>query len=82
MRERGVEPPEKFAEPEVGRDTEFFLQSCIHLLSCRDVGMDIGPVPWTAVYQYCQAVGYDDWERMFNIVNLVDAEQRKKSEVH
>ncbi len=56
----------------MSQETEFFLVACTHLLTCRQVGMAMGPVPWTAVYQYCVAVGYDDWEAMMTIVSLVD----------
>ena len=75
---RGIEPPEKFDEPEISPGTEFFLQATVHLLSCRGVGMDLGPVPWTAVYAYCEAVDFADWERMFNIVNIVDSNLREE----
>ncbi len=69
---RGITPPEKFDEPEVDVTVEFFVLASIHLLSCRQVGMDVGPVPWTAVVIYCKKVGYSDWERMFHIVSQID----------
>lgn len=50
---------------------EFYLIACSHLLSCRSIGMAAGPVPWTAIYQYCSVIGFDDWEGMTNIVGLV-----------
>lgn len=73
MIERGVEVPEKLREPVVGVDTEFYLQACIHLFSCRQIGMAVGPVPWSAVIRYCEVVGFPDWERLFNIVTLADS---------
>lgn len=33
---------------------EFYYQAFVELNSCRMQGMSEGPIPWTAIEQYCQ----------------------------
>lgn len=56
----------------MGADAGFYITAIMHLMSCRDIGMAVGPIKWNIVYQYCLAVGFWDWERLFNIANQVD----------
>lgn len=46
------------------------------LSSCRSIGFGVGPIPWTAVHEYCQYHGfdYDMEETMHHHVRAMDGE--------
>jgi len=72
MRKRGMDAPAD-APPAVSHDAEFFLVAYTHLQTCRSPGFGaLGPVPWTAVMEYCRVTGYSNWEFLFAVVGRVD----------
>jgi len=59
-RDRGLDPPDWYMErPELERGHEFFLEAFWQLSTCRQVGLGVGPIPWTACYQYGLAHNLD-----------------------
>lgn len=40
-----------------------FYAAFHHLSTCRQIGMGLGPIPWTAVEHYATAKRYDDEHR-------------------
>jgi len=46
--------PEKIQNaPDLGFGLLFFYQAFLDLVDCRQMGMALGPIPWTAVNDYC-----------------------------
>jgi len=37
----------------------FYLEAFMRLQTCRQIGMSLGPIPWTAVHAYGVAAGLD-----------------------
>jgi hypothetical protein len=35
-------------------------EAFITLQTCRQIGMDVGPIPWTATYQYARSQGLNE----------------------
>lgn len=59
-RDRKLDPPEWYLDrPELERGLNFVFEAFWDLNTCRDVGMGVGPIPWTASYQYGLAHGLD-----------------------
>lgn len=52
--------------PELLPGLELYMQAFHRLSTCRQVGMGLGPVPWTAVVQYgsMQELGQDQLEAL------------------
>jgi hypothetical protein len=44
-------------EPELMPGLEIFLQAFWDLSTCRQMGMGLGPIPWTSVQEYCTING-------------------------
>lgn len=53
---------------------EFFYQAFRDLNSCRTQGMSEGPIPWTAIEQYCQlnSIEGQQKEDLFHHVREMD----------
>lgn len=46
--------PDKIANaPRLGRGLDLYYIAFQDLSSCRNVGMAVGPIPWTAIKLYC-----------------------------
>ena len=75
-------------EPEVEPGEEFFIGAFFELSSCRQIGMGLGPIPWSAIVEYADRVRLAaDVRRMFvDVMRLLDgffledAEERAKRE--
>ena len=73
MRKRGLDAPSELPPP-VSPVSEYFLGAYTHLQTCRSPGFGaLGPVPWTAVMEYCRVTGYSDWEFLFAVISKVDS---------
>lgn len=46
--------------PELSIGDSFYLQSFRDLNTCRQIGMSLGPIPWTAMIQYADRFGLDE----------------------
>lgn len=53
---RGLPPPGG-EPPELLPGLDWFVAAFHELSTCRSVGMGEGPIPWTAVQKYCEAMG-------------------------
>lgn len=57
---RGQPIPEWFdEEPPIHDSSRFFLEAFDRLNTCRPIGFDIGPIPWTAIEHYARSRGLD-----------------------
>src|SRR5690606_27200047 len=43
--------------PELMPGLEVFLEAFWDLSTCRQIGMGLGPIPWTSVQEYCRING-------------------------
>jgi hypothetical protein len=62
MRDNGEQPPDHFLPPPPGPHPEadnFYLHAFFDLTTCRAIGMDLGPIPWTAIVAYADRAGLD-----------------------
>ena len=59
-RERRPLPPAIANAPELRMGLEMYYGAYFDLMTCRQVGMVAGPIPWTAINQYATAYRYDD----------------------
>lgn len=59
-----------------GRDA-WYLEAFGELSTCRAIGMDVGPIPWSAIVQYVDRQRIEaDWE--FNtVIRSMDSEYLK-----
>jgi len=63
---------------------EWLWQAFISLATCRQIGMTPGPIPWTAIQQYCAVHRLTDAEAymLHNVIPYMDnvfLEQLEKS---
>jgi hypothetical protein len=47
-------------EPIIRPGEKFYLQAFWDLSSCRSIGMSLGPIPWTAAWEYGKEAGLDE----------------------
>lgn len=67
--------PRKIADaPELWPGLEVYFEAWMQMDSCRQVGMSIGPIPWTAIEQYAKAMDLDDQQtaRMHRLLRAMD----------
>lgn len=52
------------------------VQAWQDLGTCRAIGMDVGPIPWTAIVQWCDFHGldHDASEIMIYVIRMLDNE--------
>lgn len=60
--------------PEVRIDLQFFFNAFMELNTCRSIGMNEGPIPWTAMITYCEVleIDRDERERFIYLVRKMD----------
>ena len=46
--------------PQLLPGLDFFYIAFLELSTCRDVGMGLGPIPWTAMNAYAERYGLED----------------------
>ncbi len=53
---------------------DIYYEAFLELGSTRSIGMDLGPIPWTAIDRYAQRHGYegDDFEYLVQMVRALD----------
>lgn len=50
------------------------IRGAFHELStCRQIGMALGPIPWTAIDRYAERHGIGDFEQFATLVRACDA---------
>lgn len=54
--------------------SEWIWEGFIELGSCRNIGMALGPIPWTAIQMYMDVNSYDidDREMFFYCIRCMD----------
>lgn len=65
--------------PELTQGLELFYNAFQDLSSCRTAGMSLGPIPWTAMDQYCVRYGINGEQRddLFHHVEKLDEAYRE-----
>jgi hypothetical protein len=69
--------PEKFIE--IGEMTEpwmaFYIESFFELSTERSVGMGIGPIPWSSIFNYASAFEFtgSDYHTFHSIIRAMDS---------
>jgi hypothetical protein len=55
---------------------EIYYNAFMDLSTCRNNGMGVGPIPITAIYEYCDRQGFDEdiCEALFDHVRAMDSE--------
>jgi hypothetical protein len=73
---RGIPLPERIQNaPELQEGLAIYLVAFYDLDTCRAVGMSSeGPIPWTAIQQWCQAMhlGPEETEDVHSIIRHLD----------
>lgn len=46
-------------EPILERSEDYYLSSFYDLDTCRNIGMDVGPISWIHIFQYSQYQGLE-----------------------
>lgn len=65
------EGKEEAVEPSID-GLQFYLEAFRELSSCRPGGMDILPIPFTAVVTYCQVYGIEELDDFLYIIRDLD----------
>lgn len=75
MRE-GLPLPEKIKNaPEVETGLDLYIQGFFDLNTSRTIGMEEGPIPWSAIDGYCNSLELEDDQRedMFFFIRKLDS---------
>ena len=75
MIKRGVAAPEWFLDqPELEICDDFWIDAFYSLSTCRNSGMGLGGIPWTAIREYAEYYLLDDStsENLFIIIKSLD----------
>lgn len=57
---KGLPLPKELADsPVLMPGLNIFLQGFFDLSSDRQIGMGLGPIPWTVIEKYCESKGFD-----------------------
>ena len=68
--EKGSLSPED-VEPEIGPFTYYF--ECFKELStCRNIGMGLGPIPFTAIVEYSKIYQIEDFDEFLYLIRRMD----------
>ena len=68
---------------------EFYFTAFKELNSCRDVGMGLSPIPFTAIVDYARIYDVGEFEEFLELIRMMDeqfldlqaTEQEKKKDV-
>lgn len=74
MRDRLPLPARIQNAPELQLGLELYFLAFFELSSCRPIGMDEGPIPWIAIWDYCERLGIEGDQRddMFYHIRSMD----------
>lgn len=67
--------PDKIANaPELKTGHELYYVAFLELNSCRQIGFSIGPIPWTAIRDYCveHEIEGEQKDDLFDCVQALD----------
>lgn len=53
---------------------DFYMLAFGELGSCRQIGMAVGPIPFTAIVEYSRLYDVGDFERFLYLIRRMDAE--------
>lgn len=59
--------------PELRFDLILFWSAFWSLSTCRQVGMGVGPIMWTAIKEYAEYFQIDDLEEFYFLISQMDA---------
>lgn len=83
MERDGIDLPDHIKNaPDLLVGLELFYNGFQELTTCRQLGMSLGPIPWTAIDQYCVRYDIDGMQRedMFFHVEALDDTYRNEVE--
>ena len=91
MRAEGRSPPPESLPPPVGPHPEiedWLIRAFFRLSTCREIGMAVGPIPWSSIVDYADRAGLkgDSAETFTTIMMsldhayLADERARQKTE--
>lgn len=74
IRRRQPLPDAIMDAPELYAGLEAYYEAFIELSTCRDHGMGVGPIPWTAVDRYAERHGFrgDGFFYLLKMVRALD----------
>ena len=60
--------------------SEWLWNAYAELGTCRSIGMDVGPIPWTARQKYVEVHGFNKYEQdlLAHCISVLDEIQRDK----
>ena len=58
-------------EPNVGHFS-FYIDAFYELNSCRNYGMGLGPIPFTAIVEYARIFEVEDFDEFLYIIRVMD----------
>lgn len=74
--------PEDVTPPELPDECVFAYSAFAELMSTRGIGMDIGPIPWTAIDAYAcryNLFDLDEFERFVRLIRAMETVKHAKS---
>lgn len=63
-------------EPPDSVGLEYYLEAYRELSTCCGIGMDIGPIPFTAVLEYFKVFGEGDFEEFLYYIRCMEEVQQ------
>lgn len=51
---------------------EFYIEAFNELATCRAVGMDMGPIPFTSIYEYSKIYDVGDFDEFLYVIRKMD----------
>jgi hypothetical protein len=78
----GDEIPEDAIPPEIPDEARFAYFAFNEFATDRQVGMGVGPIPFTAIDAYAHRYGIagDEFERFRLLIRTIESEQRRATE--
>lgn len=64
----------KLKAPDLAPRLAFVWSAFWELNSCRQAGMQLGPIPWTAIDRWAESEGLADRERFRRLIRALDIE--------
>ena len=51
---------------------EFYIEAFNELATCRPIGMDIGPIPFTSIFEYSKIYDVGDFDEFLYVIRKMD----------
>lgn len=78
MLKSGMSLPQAWQnKPEVESRNEWYMQAFGELSTCRMIGFDTGPIPWSSVMEYARSENIEDTSSFLCIMRTMDSSYLK-----